>query len=80
MKTFKHNYDTSTGVERIAGFTECLDGLLGAINELTQNNPAKRYIDAVKLLDRITGTNNELGEILNQIRGELTIESFTTRN
>jgi len=80
MKKFKHNYDTSTDVERIAGFSDCLNELYNVIQRLTQKNPAKRFIDAVELLNRIRGTNDDFAKIFKELRGELTIESFTTRN
>jgi len=80
MKTFNHNYNASTDIERIAGYTECLDALFETLRELTQFKPEKRLVDAVELLDKITGTNEELGKVLHEIRGDLTLESFTTKN
>jgi hypothetical protein len=40
-----------------------MNALLRRLEELTENNPAKRYIDACDLLDSIAATNNQLQAI-----------------
>lgn len=67
--TFKHDFKTILGIvdiQGINGYTKCLKALYDFLAEETKFNPDNRYIDSVKLLDRITNTNEELSDLLSQ--------------
>lgn len=67
METFKHNFKTIFGVidtAGINGYTQCLNEVYKHIAAVTEFNPAKRFIDAVDILDKIAATNGELSQLM----------------
>lgn len=78
-KPFPHNYETIFGVTDISGingYSKCLRQLYAHLAEVTEFNPAKRYIDAAELLERISATCIELSSIMATEQAKLQ-EEFT---
>lgn len=71
---FHHDFANSLGitdVNGIRGYVACLSALLTFLKNETEFDPAKRYVDSVKLLDRIANTNEELIGILDREHEDL---------
>lgn len=51
-------------VNGLRGYQMCLREILQHVQDATEWNPAKRMIDSVQLLERITETNEEIGKLL----------------
>ena len=69
MKTFEHNFNTPFGIvdiNGIQGFIKCMNEIYKHIESVTNFNPAKKYIDAVPLLNKMSATSAELAELLNK--------------
>ncbi len=73
MKTFNHDLDNFgiTNIDRAQGFIDCLGEVLKYIEEITELKPEKRYIDAVRLIDVIKNTSDEIRVLLNKAEKEL---------
>lgn len=74
MKTFRHNFKSASGIIDISGITgylQCLDAIYQHIEEATKFKPENRQIDAVSILDNITATTKELGELLSEALRDL---------
>ena len=72
--TFKHDLkkvDGSIDINEVGGYTKCLKSLLRFLEEETNFNPDKRFIDSVNILDRITNTNAELSELMREVKSNL---------
>jgi hypothetical protein len=66
---FKNEFKTifgSVDVSGINGYSKALQHLYKYIAQETQYNPAKRYIDAVPILDAIGEINAEFAQALSE--------------
>jgi len=73
-KAFKHDFKELFGtidVMGIRGYQQCLLALYRYLADKTNYDPAKRMIDAIELLDALTKTNEELGELLKEAETEI---------
>lgn len=65
-------------VDKVNGYLYCLQDLLKYMEQLTEFNPSKRFIDSVDILNAITETNAALKEVSKRHETQLT-DSFKTR-
>jgi len=73
-QALKHDFKELFGtidVMGIRGYQQCLLALYKYLAAKTNYDPSKRMIDAVELLEVITKTNGELGELLKEAKTEI---------
>lgn len=58
-------------MDRLLGAEDMLTALLKFLHEETQYKPENRYIDSVKLLDKITATTSAIEPVLERERNDL---------
>ena len=66
---FKNEFKTALGIVDVAGingYTKALQHLYKYLAQETQFNPAKRYIDALPLVEAIGEINAELSQVLSE--------------
>jgi len=61
----------------VSGYSRAILDLLDWIKKETDYDPAKRYVDSVKILDGIGEVNKEITKALNAIREDLPTSLFT---
>jgi hypothetical protein len=62
----------SGNIDEIKGFSDALNQLLNYIASETQGKPENRFIDSVRLLNKISATTDELTRNYEQQQRELT--------
>ncbi|MEO7048958.1 MAG: hypothetical protein ABI091_26885 [Ferruginibacter sp.] len=75
QNSFEHGFKNEIpklDVHAIKGYQKCLTHFYSLIAEMTEYNPAKRMIDAVVLLDKISATSDDLKRILEMEQYRLT--------
>jgi len=72
MESFK--LPVSGSIDEMKGFSDALSQLLNYIINETQWKPENRFIDSVRLLNKISATTDELTKIMKEKQRELTKE------
>lgn len=67
---FKHGLQ-ARDIDKLNGWIKCMSEIQNHISEVTQENPEKRFIDSVPLMERIIATIKEFEPMLNQAQAEL---------
>lgn len=73
---FPHPYNNGRpNIQEMNGYTKCLMDLMNYIQGVTEDNPEKRMIDSVQILEKITETCKEFSAIFEKEKAQLDKEA-----